>query len=227
MARSQWLVFPIESRGSRLGYTIGAYTLVACVMAAPAAAQEGQPTGNADGEAARPGEGSEREAQPQGFWRQAASGVKRIWTSGGPDLYVPGYIWHMPYRYSEEQISRYNTAAWGVGYGRTLSGANRSRSLYAIVSADSYAKPQYILGYAWRARWHPGGGPFSVGGGYTAMVLGRQDKASYAPLPLVLPLGTVAVDRLELMGVYIPYFEVSYFSLRVNFGEQPSASPQK
>jgi hypothetical protein len=37
----------------------------------------------------------------------------------------------------------------------------------------------------------------------------------------------VGVDRFELMGVSIPYFEVSYFSLRLNFGEQPRVSPQE
>ena len=198
-------------------------------MAAQAAAQDPQPADDVDGDVpsggATPGEASEPEAERQGFWHQAGSGLKRIWNSGGSDAYVSGYIWHLPYKYSEEQISRYNAAAWGIGYGRTLSsGANRSRSLYAIVSADSYAKPQYMLGYAWRARWHPGDGPISFGGGYTAMVIGRQDKASYAPLPMVLPLGTVGVDRFELMGVYIPYFEVCYFSLRVNFSEQRRVS---
>jgi hypothetical protein len=135
----------------------------------------------------------------------------------------------LPYKYSDEQIARYNTAAWGIGYGRTWrrGEANHPHSLFGIVSADSYAKPEYMLGYAWRARWHPGGGAFGLSGGYTAMVVGRQDKASYAPLPIVLPLVAAGVDRFELMGAYVPYFEVGYFFLRLNFGEGRRVSAQK
>ena len=84
-----------------------------------------------------------------------------------------------------------------------------------------------MLGYAWRARWHPDGGPFTLGGGYTAILIGREDKFHYAPLPALLPLGSVGVDRFELMGAYVPYFEVGYFFLRLNFGEQPRARRQK
>jgi len=86
----------MESRRTRLGYALAACTVVACAIGAPAAAQDRQPAASEDGEAATPGEASEREAQPQGFWRQAGSSVKRIWRSGGSDVYVPGYIWHMP-----------------------------------------------------------------------------------------------------------------------------------
>jgi hypothetical protein len=168
------------------------------------------------------------DSQTQGFWHRTGAGLKNIWTAGGSDVYVPGYIWHLPYKYSEEQLARYNRQAWGLGYGRTLrSGANRPRSLYGIVSMDSYDRPQYMVGYAWRARWHVGDGPFSLGGGYTAMIGGRADKLNYTPLPIALPLGSVGFDRVELMGAYVPYFEVGYFFLRLNFGEGTRASRQK
>jgi len=211
---------------TRLGSALWACALAAALTTVPLAAQQPEPAGIRDGEptGTAPADASQDESQPK-----TGSGIKSIWTSGGSDIYVPGYIWHLPYKYSEEQIARYNTTAWGFGYGRTLrgSGANHPKSLFAIVSADSYSKPQYMVGYSWRARWHPGGGPFALSGGYTALVVGREDKFNYAPLPGVVPLGSIGFDRCELMGAYVPYFEVGYFFLRLNFGEGPRASRQK
>ena len=212
-------------RKTRLGHVVATCALAVVLLAPiPAAGQEPEPAADSDGSA----DASQAGGQSQGFWGRTGAGIKHIWSSGGSDVYVPGYIWHLPYKYSDEQISRYNTTAWGIGYGRTLkNGANHPQSLYGIVSADSYSRPQYMLGYAWRARWHPGGGAFSMGGGYTAMLTGREDKGNYAPLPIVLPLGSVGFDRFELMGAYVPYWEVGYFFLRLNFGEGQRASRQK
>jgi palmitoyl transferase len=223
------LAVSMAIRKTRLGHVLGACAAVAVLLAPiPAAGQEPDPpSAESDGFAAS-ASASDTSEQSQGFWHRTGAGIKHLWGSGGSDVYVPGYIWHLPYKYSEEQISRYNTTAWGLGYGRTLkNGANHPQTLFGIVSADSYSKLQYMVGYSWRARWHVGGGPFSVGGGYTALVIGREDKFSYAPLPVVLPLGSVGVDRFELMGAYVPYFEVGYFFLRVNFGEGPRVSRQK
>jgi palmitoyl transferase len=164
----------------------------------------------------------------QGAWRRTGDGMKQIWTTGGSDVFVPGYIWHTPWMYSEEQLARYNTFAWGAGFGRTLRSTNhRPRTLYGMVSADSYDRPEYMLGYAWRARWRPGDEAFSFGGGYTALLIGRADKLNYTPLPLVLPLGSVGFDRFELMGTYIPFYEVGYFFLRLNFTNGGIAGSQK
>jgi palmitoyl transferase len=150
-----------------------------------------------------------------GFWGQTVDGVKTTW-SGRHDLYIPGYIWHTPWKYSTERRERYNTLAWGLGYGRTkIDDAGRPRSLFAIVSKDSFDRFQYQAGYAWRARWQPGGGPLRLGAGYTALVIGRSDKLHYAPLPLALPLFSIGIKHLELLGAYVPGFEVGYFFLRV------------
>lgn len=172
-----------------------------------------------------PAGASETIDETPGFWRQTGAGMKTIWTTGGADVFVPGYIWHMPWHYSDDQLERYNAAAWGLGYGRTLRrSGSRPRTLYGIVSADSYARPQYMVGYAWRAQWRPGGGAFSLGGGYTALLIGRYDKLRYAPLPIALPLVSIGVDRFEMMGVYVPGFEVGYFFLKLNLGRS-SGSP--
>ena len=96
------------------------------------------------------------------------------------------------------------------------------------VSRPIIASPihQDTVGYAWRARWCTGGRLCS-GGGYTAMLTGREDKGNYAPLPIVLPLGSGGFDRFGLMGASVRSLEVGYFFLRVNFGEGQRASRQK
>ena len=148
----------------------------------------------------------------EGFWAQTVDGLGKTWSTGRSDLFVPGYIWHMPWQYSEEQRTRYNNVAWGLGYGRTtLDSAGRPRTLFAIVSADSYDHLQYQAGYAWRAKWKPGGRALSFGAGYTVLVIGRYDKLSYAPMPIALPLGSIGIGRFELFGAYVPGFEVGYF----------------
>ena len=80
-----------------------------------------------------------------------------------------------------------------------------------------------MAGYAWRAKWRPGGKAFSLGGGYTAMLIGRYDKLAYAPLPVVLPLGSIGTDRFEVMGAYVPGYDVGYFFLKLNVGSSSQA----
>ena len=100
--------------------------------------------------------------------------------------------------------------------GRTLvDERGRLRSLFGIVSADSYARPQYMVGYAWRARTAPRGPGLRLGGGYTLLFIGRSDKLSYAPLPIMLPLGSIGTDRIEIVGAYVPGFEVGYVFARL------------
>ena len=80
-----------------------------------------------------------------------------------------------------------------------------------------------MLGYAWRAKWRPGGKAFSLGGGYTAMLIGRYDKLAYAPLPVLLPLGSIGTDRFEILGAYVPGYDVGYFFLKLNVGSSSQA----
>ena len=90
-------------------------------------------------QATTPAADSSGDGDTTGFWRRTADGIKKVWSSGRSDLFVPGYIWHAPWQYSGEQRARYNTVAWGIGYGRTMvDAAGRSRTLFGMVSADSY-----------------------------------------------------------------------------------------
>jgi palmitoyl transferase len=149
------------------------------------------------------------------FWSRTGDGIRKSWSAGQGDIMVPGYIWHTPWHYSEEQRTRYNTVSWGIGYGHTMLDAeNRARTLLGLVSADSFNRPQYMAAYIWRARWRPGGGALRLGAGYSALVIGRSEF-HYAPLPLALPLASIGIDRLEFVGAYVPGFEVGYFLARV------------
>jgi lipid IVA palmitoyltransferase len=155
-------------------------------------------------------------SDPRGFWHRTGAGLEAIWSGDQLDVYVPGYIWHLPWRYPTDRRSSYNDIAWGAGMGRTLvDERGRLRSLFGIVSADSYAKPQYMAGYAWRARTRPRGPGLRLGGGYTLLVIGRSDKLRYTPLPIMLPLGSIGTDRIEIVGAYVPGFEVGYFFARL------------
>jgi lipid IVA palmitoyltransferase len=187
-------------------------------------AQSSENPPGSSGEPLATAPGDDPTEDTKGFWHHTASGMKTIWSTGGSDVFVPGYIWHSPWRYSDEQRNRYNAAAWGLGYGRTLATRrNRPRTLYGILSADSYSHVQYMVGYAWRAKWRPGGKAFSLGGGYTAMLIGRYDKAAYVPLPVALPLASLGTDRFEVMGAYVPGFDVGFFFLKLNVGSSRQA----
>jgi palmitoyl transferase len=149
------------------------------------------------------------------FWSRTGEGIRKSWSSGRADIMVPGYIWHAPWQYSGDQRAHYNTVPWGIGYGRTTMDANgRARTLLALVSADSFKRPQYMAAYIWRARWRPGAGALRLGAGYTALAIGRAEY-HYAPVPLALPLASIGTDHVELIGTYVPGFEVGYFMARV------------
>jgi hypothetical protein len=157
---------------------------------------------------------------------RTTDGVKHIWTSGHSDILVPAYIWHMPWHYSDWQRSGYHKAIWGVGFSRTLAEAHdNARMLVAMGSEDSYGRFQYMAGYTWRHRWRPGGKALSLGGGYAAIVIGRADKGNYAPIPAVLPLAGIGTDRVELLGAYVPGFELAYFFVKVRLRTRLPSGP--
>src|SRR5262245_45849802 len=56
-----------------------------------------------------------QEEQNKGWLSGAWDGTKRIWNEGRQDLYISGYVWHMPYKWSAEPRSSFNNNAWGLG----------------------------------------------------------------------------------------------------------------
>ncbi len=149
-----------------------------------------------------------RAEEEQGFVRQTIAGLAgemaSIYREGRTDLYLSGYYWHLPFAYSEERRRELNDRAWGLGIGRTLVDARgNERGLFATASRSSHFKPQYAAGYLWLARW-PLIDDIKVGAGFAAFVFARSDIFRYAPLPGIVPMGSVGTDRAALYVTYLP-----------------------
>jgi palmitoyl transferase len=159
------------------------------------------------------------EEQNKGWLSGAWDGTKRIWSEGSQDLYISGYVWHMPYKWSAERRSSFNNNAWGLGYGRTLADErDNQRMLYAIIATDSYRKPMYMAGYAWLARW-PITGELRVGAGYSALLVRHESTADF-PVPVVVPLVSVGSNNAALYVTYIS--GMAYFFGKISFGAHVS-----
>ncbi len=207
----------------------GAQETTAASPASPAAADTPAPTVDP----ATPGDASEPgfwgrlggttpigmappDGDSTGIWGRTGRGIAAIWSAGHTEAFVPGYIWHTPWGYSVSQRERYNSVAWGLGLGRSaIDEKQRTRILYAIGSADSFSKPQYMVGYFWLAHTRPHDSGMHIGGGYTVAFIGRADRLSYTPLPLVLPVAGLGWHRLEVMTSYIPFLDVGLFFARI------------
>ena len=136
-------------------------------------------------------------------WLSGAwDGTKRIWNEGHQDLYISGYVWHMPYKWSAERRSSFNNNAWGLGYGRTLTDdRDNQRMLFGIVAADSYERPMYMAGYAWLARW-PLAGEVRISAGYSALLVRHESTADF-PVPAVVPLVSIGSNSAALYATFV------------------------
>ena len=152
-----------------------------------------------------------------GFWGRTGSGLANVWKGGHFEVWVPGYIWHTPWGYSDSQRERYNDAAWGLGLGPSgIDNRGHTRLLYAMGSADSFSNFQYMVGYAWLAHsLSDEAKSMHLGGGYTMLLIGREDRLNYTPLPLVLPMAGLGWHRFELLTTYVPFLDVGLFLARV------------
>lgn len=142
-----------------------------------------------------------------GMWRWFASqceGLKDAWYEGAPTLYMSGYTWHDPHTYTQEKLEAFNAHAWGGGYGWSKSAGNGdSFGWYALAFRDSHYSYTKAIGWSWVTYW-PERSDFAVGLGYTAFIASRPDIANNWPFPAALPLASVKLRRLEVMGTFIP-----------------------
>lgn len=154
------------------------------------------------------------EERNRGWLSGAWDGTKRIWNDGSEDLYVSGYVWHMPYKWSAERRSTFNNNAWGLGYGRTLTDdRDNQRMLFGIIASDSYRRPMYMAGYAWLARW-PLAGELRIGAGYSALLVRHESTADF-PVPVVVPLASIGTNSAALYATFIS--GMTYFFGKVTF----------
>ena len=131
-------------------------------------------------------------------------GVKDAWHNGGPVLYITGLTYHDRGTYSQEQLDGYNEASWGggFGWGRTNEQGDHF-GWYGIVFRDSHYKYTKMFGWNWMTYW-PKQNDYAVGLGYTIFLGSRPDIYNNIPFPGILPLASVKLSKLEIMGTYIP-----------------------
>jgi palmitoyl transferase len=152
-------------------------------------------------------------------WEQS----KRAWDEGRHDVYLSGLIWHAPWAYSAERRTEENEAGWGLGFGKSvIDDKGRTHALYALAFYDSNFRMQYNFGYSWTTYWNIGKSNWDTGLGYSAFFFMREDYASYAPIPVILPVASIRWDkRMEIMGTFVPGFgdsgNVAYFFARFSF----------
>jgi palmitoyl transferase len=142
-----------------------------------------------------------------GMWSWFASqceGMRDSWYEGRPTVYFSGYTWHDPHTYTQEKLESFNAHAWGGGYGWTKTvGNGDSFGWYALAFRDSHYSYTKAVGWSWVTYW-PQRSDFAVGLGYTAFIASRPDIANNWPFPAALPLASVKLRKLEVMGTFIP-----------------------
>jgi palmitoyl transferase len=194
-------------------------SLAAVALAAPCAAAEDAADGwNAFADkvgSTTPFPLGTEEARAEGFWHGLWDGTKRIWSEGKQDLYLSGYSYHAPYHYSAEKRDTLNDAAWGLGYGRTLTEENgNQRMLLGMVARDSYRKPMYVAAYVWLARWDVGH-DVRAGAGYSALVISHSTATNYWPAPYLAPVVSLGTDNAAVYGAFAR--GVAWFFLKSSF----------
>jgi hypothetical protein len=97
----------------------------------------------------------------------------------------------------------------------TFEGDNYS--WYALAFRDSHFNTTAMVGWGAMTYW-PAQGPVAAGLGYTAFIMMRPDIAKGWPFPAALPLASVKVYNVEVLGTYIPklngginHGDVAYF----------------
>lgn len=133
-------------------------------------------------------------------WNQLA----KTYREGKSELYVPLRTHHLRFAYDREKIDQYNEKPLGLGYGRGYYDERGNwHGVYVMGFQDSHAKPEWMLGYSWKAMWGERSG-WQTGLGYTAFVTTRSDIGHYTPIPGVLPVAAISYRNFSLEGTYVP-----------------------
>jgi palmitoyl transferase len=132
------------------------------------------------------------------------TGLKDAWRNGGPILYVTGFTYHDRATYSQEQLDSYNERAWGGGFGwGRFNDEGDHFGWYGLVFRDSHFQYTKMVGWSAMTYW-PKQSDYSVGLGYTIFLGSRPDIYNSIPFPGILPLASVRLSKLEILGTYIP-----------------------
>ena len=139
------------------------------------------------------------------WWQSIKNRVGNIADNGNDYLYLSGVAHHGRSTYSAEKLAELNEQAWGLGYGKTLRNASgNDESLYALVLRDSHRHPQYQAGYAYEWIYQIPHSSLELGGGYSVMLMSRQDYFDNVPFPAALPVASIGTEKAKLMFSYVP-----------------------
>lgn len=140
----------------------------------------------------------------EAWYEKSWNAVAKAYSQGSPELYVPLLTYHVRSAYTQEKIDSFNETPYGLGYGRAYyDDRDNFHGVYVMGFQDSHYKPEWMLGYSWKAMWGERSG-WQTGLGYTAFLTARSDIANYFPFPGVLPVASVSYKRFSLEGTYIP-----------------------
>jgi len=140
-----------------------------------------------------------------GWWQSIKDRVNNVADNGDDELYVSGVAHHGRSTYTAEKLAQLNEHAWGLGYGKTLRNADGDdESLFAFVIKDSHRHPQYQAGYAYEWIYQIPHTPLELGGGYSVMMMSRQDYFDNVPFPVALPVASIGTQKAKIMFSYVP-----------------------
>ena len=138
-------------------------------------------------------------------WDTAGQHLSDIWNKGDYSVMIPFWTYHMPYAYSAEKRAQYTEYPAGGGISKGyFNDSGNWEGIYLMEYQDSHGKPMYMGGYGWVPTWRPIDDKFKIGAGLTAFMFMRSDIGNYAPLPGVLPVGSIGYGPVDVQVAYVP-----------------------
>ena len=138
-------------------------------------------------------------------WNTAGQHLSDIWNKGDYSLMVPFWTYHMPFAYSAEKRAQYTEYPAGGGISKGyFNESGNWEGVYLMEYQDSHGKPMYMGGYGWVPTWRPIDDNFKIGAGLTAFMFMRSDIGNYAPLPGILPVGSIGYGPVDVQVAYVP-----------------------
>lgn len=140
---------------------------------------------------------------PSDFLAPAWHAAKDIFQNGRTEFFLPWRSWHNRSTYSSEEIQRFSENNSGLGVLRTRREERCATSLYLFAFSDSIRETQWNLGTL-KEWFTPSFAGLQLGGGVTALILSRPDVLGGTPVPLALPVASLASRYAALEVTYFP-----------------------
>jgi lipid IVA palmitoyltransferase len=141
------------------------------------------------------------------FWSfigRPCSKAAAAWDHGDNDLIVTGYAYHLRSTYTAEKLRQLNERDFGGGWARTVTDPDGdTHTIFLFGFHESHNKVQWNVGYLYSTWWGPQDG-LRGGLGIAPFIVQRPDISSGVPIPVLLPIASVAYGKATLMATFIP-----------------------